>query len=84
MIKDHVLLPCASALRGVDAPLMERVTPTVLASIVQRIPDTWLVGDAPFGSGDQYRDAYLAYLLRRLEPPRVFLEEALRARSLYV
>lgn len=50
LIKDHVLLPRASALREVDAPLTERVTPIILASIVQRIPDAWLVGDAPFGS----------------------------------
>ena len=84
LIKDPVLLPCASALREVDAQLTERVTPAILASLVQRIPDAWLVGDAPFGSSDQHREAYLAYLLRRLEPPHVFLEEAISARSLYV
>jgi|GraSoiStandDraft_57_1057295.scaffolds.fasta_scaffold197067_2 hypothetical protein len=84
MIKEHVLLPWASALREVDAPLTGRVTPAILASIVQRIPDAWLVGEEPFGSGGQHREAYLAYLLRRLEPPHGFLEEALRARSLYV
>ena len=84
LIKDHVLLPRASALREADAQLAERVTPVVLASIVHRIPDAWLVGEAPFESSEQHREAYLAYLLRRLEPPRTFLEEALRARSLHL
>jgi hypothetical protein len=81
LIKDHVLLPYASALREADAQLTGRLTGDILAGIVQRIPEAWLGGDAPFESDDQHRAAYLAYLLRRLEPPHTFLEEAIRARS---
>src|SRR5215470_17029562 len=55
LIKDHVLLPRASALREADAQLTERVTPVILASIVHRIPDAWLVGEAPFESSEQHR-----------------------------
>ncbi len=84
MIKDHVLFPFASALREVDAKMTGRVTPDIIDSIVKLIPDTWLVADASFSGNNQHRDAYLEYLLRRLEPPHVFLEEAIRARSLYV
>ena len=84
MIKDHVLLQFASALREVDAKMTERVTPDIIDSIVKLIPDAWLVGDSPFGGSNQHRDAYMEYLLSRLEPPHVFLEEAIRARSLYV
>ena len=61
-----------------------RVTPDIIDSIVKLIPDAWLVGDSPFGGSTQHRDAYLEYLLSRLEPPHAFLEEAIRARSLYV
>jgi len=84
LIKDHVLLPFASALREVDAQMTGRVTPDIIDRIVKRIPDAWLVGDAAFGGSNQHRDAYREYLLRRLELPHVFLEEAIRARSLYV
>jgi hypothetical protein len=84
MIKDHVLLPFASALQEIDSKMTGRVTPDIIDRIVKLIPDAWLVGDASFGGSNQQRDAYLEYLLRRLEPPHVFLEEAIRARSLYI
>jgi hypothetical protein len=84
MIKDHVLLRFASSLREVDPTMTGRVTPDIIDSIVKLIPEIWLVGDAPFGGSNQHRDAYLEYLLSRLELPRVFLEEAIRARSLDV
>ena len=52
MIKDHVLLPFASALREVDSKMTGRVTPDIIDSIVKLIPDAWLVGDSSFG-GEQ-------------------------------
>ena len=84
MIKDHVLLQFASALQEVDTQMTGRVTPDILDNIVKLIPEAWLVGDSPFGGSNQHRDAYMEYLLSRLESPRVFLEEAIRARSLDV
>ena len=84
MIKDHVLLQFASSLREADAKMTGRVTPDIIDSIVKLIPDAWLVGDSSFGGSSQHRDAYIEYLLSRLEPPHGFLEEAIRARSLYV
>jgi hypothetical protein len=84
LIKDHVLVQFASSLREVDSKMTGRVTPTIIDSIVRLIPDAWLVGDSTFGGSNQRRDAYTEYLLSRLEPPHVFLEEAIRARSLYV
>ena len=84
MIKDHVLLQFAGSLQEVDAKMIGRITPDIIEGIVKLIPDTWLVGDSSFGGHNQHRDAYLEYLLRRLEPPHGFLEEAVRARSLSV
>jgi hypothetical protein len=84
MIKDHVLLPCASALHEVDAKMAGWVTPDIIDSVVKLIPDAWLVGDSIFDGSTQQRDAYREYLLSRIEPPHAFLEEAVRARSLYV
>jgi hypothetical protein len=84
MIKDHVLLQCASSLQEVDTKMAGWVTPDIIDSIVKLIPDAWLLGDSPFDGSTPHRDAYLEYLLSRLEPPHAFLEEAVRARSLYV
>jgi hypothetical protein len=84
MIKDHVLLPFANSLREVDSKIAGRLTQDVINSIVKLIPDAWLVGDSQFNDSNQHRDAYSEYLMSRLEPPRVFLEEAIRARSRYV
>jgi hypothetical protein len=81
-IKDHVLLRFASELQTADEKLTAHLRPETIAAIVQLIPDGWLVEGSPFSDINQHRDAYSAYLMRRLEPPHIFLEEALRARSL--
>lgn len=82
-IKDHVLLPFASELRAVDSLMTERLAPDIIDSIIKLIPDAWLV-ESPFSENTQHRDAYIEYLLHRLEPPHIFLEEAIRARALYI
>jgi hypothetical protein len=74
-IKDHVLLAQASELREVDAELSAMLTPEALERIVSMIPDSWL--DTP-----EHRGAYQEWLLRRLEEPREWVEEAIRARAL--
>lgn len=83
-IKDHVLLRFANELQAADEALTARLTSTVIDQIVQLIPDLWLVDNTPFTEAKQHRDAYSEYLMRRLETPHAFLEEALRARSLHV
>ena len=70
-IKDHVLLPFASDLQGVDLKMSEKLTPEIIDSIVKLIPDTWLV-ESPFSSNSEHRDAYVEYLTKRLESPRLF------------
>lgn len=76
-IKDHVLLALASQLREVDATLSANVTPEMLAEVTALIPEQWL--DAP-----AHRDVYRAWLQQRVEAPREWVEEAIRARSLRV
>jgi hypothetical protein len=82
LIKDHVLLPFASALDAADAWMTEQLTPPRIAAIVQLIPDTWLEDEPTFASKAAHRDAYLQYLTQRLAAPRAFFEEAVRARHL--
>ena len=83
LIRDHVLLGVAAALpeADADADLAPRLTEPVLRGIVGLIPDEWLAADAPFAGPAEHREAYLQYLLRRLQAPRRFVEEAVNARA---
>ena len=83
-VKDHVLLPYAAELRESDARLSARLSRELIANIVGMVPTAWLTGPSPFKSSEEWRDAYVEYLVRRLGEPHLFLEEALRARSLLV
>jgi hypothetical protein len=83
-IKDHVLLAFASSLDEADARMAGLITAEIIHSIVGLIPDEWLVGDSPFEDSARHRAAYAEYLLSRIERPRAFLEEAIRARTLHV
>jgi hypothetical protein len=79
-IKEHVLLPFASELEAADEYMHRTITPERIQSIVSLVPDTWLEPD-PFDTPDQYRQAYLSYLTRRLDRRDAFVQEALRARA---
>ena len=76
-----MLLRWASELREVDVELTARVTPAAIESIVALIPEAWLAEDPYFADVDAHRRAYVDYLVRRLEEPRNWLEEAVRARD---
>jgi len=83
-IKEHILLPFASALQEADAALSKKLSPEFIGSIVELIPDDWLDNEPRFSSTDEYRSAYAEYLLGRLKEPRNFVEEARNARTLHV
>jgi len=78
-IRDHVLLPQASALARADERLAPRLSPSVIDGIVRSIPGAWLEDDAPFADRDAHRGAYRQYFERRLQAPRAFVGEAQRA-----
>lgn len=83
-IKEHVLLPFASQLPDADATLSRRLTPAIITDIVNLIPENWLEGDALFATTAAQRAAYRQYLQARLDSPRAFVQEAIRARSAYL
>jgi hypothetical protein len=84
LIKDHVLLKFASRLLEIDQVLATKLSSERIREIVALVPDAWLSGDSTLGSPAAYREIYVEYLLRRLESPREFVQEAMRARSLCV
>lgn len=70
-IKDHVLLRFADAIEEADTSLCARFTDAVLHEVVAEVPGEWSA------HGPRYADFFRA----RLESPRPFVEEALRARA---
>lgn len=84
LVRDHVLLPHASALADVDERLADRLTVEAVASVVQLVPREWLSGPAGTDAPEAVRVAYRDYLTGRAAAPRHFVEEAMRARSPHV
>ncbi|EYF04983.1 HipA family kinase [Chondromyces apiculatus] len=80
-IKQHVLLPHAGDIAAADAKLSAQLTPERIAEIVGLIPEAWLEGVETPEEAAERRAGYAAYLTRRLESPRRFVEEAIRAQG---
>ena len=83
-IKDHVLLPWANQIAEADALLAPMLTGEVISSIVGLVPDSWLGEESRFATVDEERAAYRHYLMERLQTPRAWMEEAVRARTVRV
>jgi hypothetical protein len=87
LIADHVLLRYASEMPQADALMSAAITPEVIGGIVALIPDEWLAPTAADEVTDPAtypaikRAAYQAYFEQRLREPRLFVTEAIRARS---
>jgi hypothetical protein len=78
LIRQHALLPVATALAAVDDAMSTAVTGAAIDEIVGLVPAGWL---SPAASGEGHlRLAYARYLRDRLEAPRAFVEEARRGR----
>ena len=83
-IKEHVLLPAASALEESDAALSAQVTPELVHGLLNLVPAEWLAAEPRFKDEASHREAYAEYLLARLSPPRDFVKEAADARAVSV
>jgi HipA-like protein len=80
LIKEHILLPFASEIEKADEIMTKAITQAVIEQVINLIPDDWLNEDPRFTNTAEHRHAYVEYLTRRLEAPRPFVEEAIRAR----
>jgi hypothetical protein len=76
-IRDHVLLPWASAIRAAAGEAHARLNADVLRGILELVPDAWLASEER--SAEDRRDDYVRYLTRRLAASANFEEEAIRA-----
>jgi len=81
MTNDHVLLHLAGDLAAADARLRPALSEEAVRAVVATVPDEWLGGEAIFPDLDAHRDAYVRYLLARLNGPRPWLQEATAAQE---
>jgi hypothetical protein len=81
LIKDHVLLPQASLLPETDRLFKDILTTEVLQSIVNLIPEQWLVWEDTDETPGAIRDVYFQFLITRLNHSQIFINEAQNARK---
>jgi hypothetical protein len=80
LVRDHVLLPWADDLPGISPGLAAHLTDDHIAAAVAALPEDWLDGTSG-GSPAQQRAGYAAFLRKRRDGSRVFVEEAVSARA---
>jgi len=80
LIKEHILLPFANDIETADQTMTGVISEETIKRIVELVPDDWLKDSSPFITIAENRQAYVDYLARRLDEPRNFVEEAIRAR----
>ena len=80
LIKEHILLPFATAIEAADEAMTAAITEGVIKGVVDLIPNDWMKENSPFSTVEENRRAYVEYLTRRLKEPRNFVEEAIGAR----
>ncbi len=81
LIKEHTLISFANKLPQIDAEMRPRLTPELIQHIVSLVPNEWLGQEADFANLAEHREAYVAYLLSRLEASSIFVEEANNGRK---
>ena len=81
LIKDHVLLPQATLLEEVDKDFKAILTEEKIRAIVGELPSEWLQWQETEESQEEIREAYIQFLLVRLESSEIFIKEAQNARQ---
>lgn len=79
-IQDHVLLPLATDLKRVDEEFKGLLDEQLIDSIVNLIPESWLLLDSPFETVEEHRGVYAQYLKTRITHSSNFVNEAVHAR----
>lgn len=84
LIKDHVLLPQAALLQEVDAEYKTVLTEEKIRTIVNSIPDEWLQWRETLESEEEIKEAYVQFLVTRLNHSEIFIKEAQNARQTFI
>jgi hypothetical protein len=57
------------------------ITREMIRSVLEEVPEEWLLASRDAETADEARDVYEAFLLKRLENSDLFLTEAKHARE---
>jgi hypothetical protein len=80
-VKDHVLLPKATALEKAGEKFRSVLSEERIRSIVSLLPDEWLNSGAFDEKPDEVRNIYSNFLITRINNADIFENEARHARS---
>ena len=79
-IKDHVLLPVATEMEAADKEFHAKLSPELIGSIVNLVPDEWLMTtDASAGTIARRREVYAEFLTTRVSLSETFVKTAQHA-----
>lgn len=84
ILKDHVLLPWATAVDQADAKFRQILTDEVLRALTALIPDAWLQWKETEKSPDELRDMYFRFMKTRLSHSEIFVKAAQDARKVLI
>ena len=73
-LKDHVLLPWATAVNESHEICAPLINEEKLKHILNMVPGEWLVHHSPFETAEEHRQAYVQFLLKRIAHPAQFLK----------
>lgn len=83
-IEQHVFITHAADLGAADERNAAKLDESAVRRVLDAIPDSWIIDavrGSEFATATEGRARYLAYLMRRLEGPRDFVDEAATARD---
>ena len=80
LIKDHVLLPKATELQEASSTIKKLITKEVIAEIIDKIPEDWLISEGDFLNPTEIRAAYNTFLNAKLAMLDELVKEAENAR----
>lgn len=83
-VKDHVLLPWASALEEIQKEASAVLTPELISSIVALLPDEWLQSGEENLLPEERRNVYASFLNTRIRLADNFVKEAKHAREPHI
>lgn len=81
LIKDHVLLPQASAIDQADKKFKSLLSASLLRQLVDMIPESWLQWKETELTPNQLKDIYFSFLNTRLKNSEIFVKQAQHERQ---
>ena len=76
LVKDHVLLDKATELKTAGSIIQEAFTPTLVSSIVDLIPDEWLIEESDQFTPSEKREAYAKIINAKVSNLANLIKEA--------